>query len=109
MTTAHETSATRTLLEVVLRINGTEHRLRLDPRTTLLDAFREHLGLTGSEKAVAFANARLQGKILQRRRTRSADLLQAVQGHASGTAHVRERGFGPTGAESLRRSCTLQR
>ena len=37
-------------LEVVLRVNGTEHRLTLDPRTTLLDALREHLHLTGSKK-----------------------------------------------------------
>jgi xanthine dehydrogenase YagT iron-sulfur-binding subunit len=37
-------------LDVVLRVNGTEHRLTLDPRTTLLDALREHLRLTGSKK-----------------------------------------------------------
>ena len=39
-----------TPLELVLRVNGTEHRLTLDPRTTLLDALREHLHLTGSKK-----------------------------------------------------------
>ena len=33
-----------------LRINGTVHALDLDPRVTLLDALREHLGLTGSKK-----------------------------------------------------------
>ncbi|ACP21602.1 hypothetical protein NGR_b01360 (plasmid) [Sinorhizobium fredii NGR234] len=32
------------------RINATEHALELDPRTTLLDALRNHLGLTGSKK-----------------------------------------------------------
>ena len=37
-------------LDVHLRVNGTEHRLALDPRTTLLDALREHLQLTGSKK-----------------------------------------------------------
>jgi xanthine dehydrogenase YagT iron-sulfur-binding subunit len=37
-------------LDVVLRVNGTEHRLKLDPRTTLLDALREHLHLNGSKK-----------------------------------------------------------
>jgi len=36
--------------ELALRINGREHRLRLDVRTTLLDALREHLGLSGSKK-----------------------------------------------------------
>ena len=37
-------------LDVVLRVNGAEHRLALDPRTTLLDALREQLHLTGSKK-----------------------------------------------------------
>jgi xanthine dehydrogenase YagT iron-sulfur-binding subunit len=35
---------------VELRINGSSHTLTLDPRTTLLDALREHLALTGSKK-----------------------------------------------------------
>jgi xanthine dehydrogenase YagT iron-sulfur-binding subunit len=33
-----------------LRINGRERRLSLDGRTTLLDALREHAGLTGTKK-----------------------------------------------------------
>jgi xanthine dehydrogenase YagT iron-sulfur-binding subunit len=37
-------------LDVVLRVNRAEHRLTLDTRTTLLDALREHLRLTGSKK-----------------------------------------------------------
>jgi xanthine dehydrogenase YagT iron-sulfur-binding subunit len=36
--------------EVTLHVNGTEHRLTLDTRTTLLDALREHLDLTGTKK-----------------------------------------------------------
>jgi xanthine dehydrogenase YagT iron-sulfur-binding subunit len=35
---------------VELQINGRSHVLNLDPRTTLLDALREHLVLTGSKK-----------------------------------------------------------
>jgi xanthine dehydrogenase YagT iron-sulfur-binding subunit len=35
---------------VELQINGSSHTLTLDPRTTLLDALREHLALTGSKK-----------------------------------------------------------
>jgi xanthine dehydrogenase YagT iron-sulfur-binding subunit len=35
---------------VALQINGHSHSLALDPRTTLLDALREHLALTGSKK-----------------------------------------------------------
>ena len=33
-----------------LRINGRSHRLTVDTRTTLLDALREHAGLTGTKK-----------------------------------------------------------
>jgi xanthine dehydrogenase YagT iron-sulfur-binding subunit len=35
---------------VELSVNGLSHALTLDPRTTLLDALREHLALTGSKK-----------------------------------------------------------
>jgi xanthine dehydrogenase YagT iron-sulfur-binding subunit len=37
-------------LNTVLTVNGEDHALSLDPRTTLLDALRHHLGLTGSKK-----------------------------------------------------------
>lgn len=43
-------SAAAPAMEVVLRVNGASHRLQLDPRVTLLDALRDHLGLTGSKK-----------------------------------------------------------
>jgi xanthine dehydrogenase YagT iron-sulfur-binding subunit len=36
--------------EVTLHVNGTERLLTLDTRTTVLDALREHLGLTGAKK-----------------------------------------------------------
>ncbi|MDQ1202426.1 2Fe-2S iron-sulfur cluster-binding protein [Rhodococcus sp. SORGH_AS_0303] len=35
---------------VRLTVNGEEHRIECDVRTTLLDALRERLGLTGSKK-----------------------------------------------------------
>jgi xanthine dehydrogenase YagT iron-sulfur-binding subunit len=35
---------------VTLRINGKEHQLRVDPRTTLLDCIRETVALTGTKK-----------------------------------------------------------
>ena len=37
-------------VSVALSINGDLYRLGLDVRTTLLDALREHIGLTGSKK-----------------------------------------------------------
>ena len=35
---------------ISLRVNGREHTLPVEPRTTLLDALRERLGLTGAKK-----------------------------------------------------------
>jgi xanthine dehydrogenase YagT iron-sulfur-binding subunit len=37
-------------VEITLRINGAARRLSVDTRTTLLDAFRERLGITGPKK-----------------------------------------------------------
>ncbi len=37
-------------VEITLRVNGATHRLSVDMRTTLLDALRERLGLTGPKK-----------------------------------------------------------
>ncbi len=37
-------------MDIVLTVNGREHRLAVDVRTTLLDVLRERLGLTGSKK-----------------------------------------------------------
>jgi xanthine dehydrogenase YagT iron-sulfur-binding subunit len=33
-------------------VNGQVHELRIEPRVGLLDALREHLGLTGSKKGL---------------------------------------------------------
>lgn len=37
-------------VRVAFKVNGTDHDLELDTRTTLLDALREHLRLTGTKK-----------------------------------------------------------
>jgi len=37
-------------VKFALDVNGKTHELELDPRTTLLDALREHLDLTGAKK-----------------------------------------------------------
>ena len=37
-------------LPVTLEVNGRTHQLQLDPRTSLLDALRDHIHLTGSKK-----------------------------------------------------------
>ena len=38
------------LADVALNINGSQHRLSVDTRTSLLDLLREHLQLTGTKK-----------------------------------------------------------
>jgi len=35
---------------ITLNVNGKQHQLRLDPRTTVLDALRDHLNLFGTKK-----------------------------------------------------------
>jgi len=35
---------------VTMSVNGQAHELEIEPRVSLLDALREHLGLTGSKK-----------------------------------------------------------
>ncbi|WP_423921420.1 (2Fe-2S)-binding protein [Caballeronia sp.] len=47
--TSHQPAA-NTVMPVELTVNGNIYRLSLDPRTTLLDALREHLHLTGTKK-----------------------------------------------------------
>src|SRR5256885_11737325 len=44
------TADRRGTVALMLRINGKEHRLRVDPRTTLLDCLRETVALTGTKK-----------------------------------------------------------
>ncbi len=44
------TSTTTPMQPVELKVNGRTHALNLDTRTTLLDALREHIQLTGSKK-----------------------------------------------------------
>jgi xanthine dehydrogenase YagT iron-sulfur-binding subunit len=38
------------MTEINLRVNGTEHSVKIDTRVSLLDLLRERLGLTGSKK-----------------------------------------------------------
>lgn len=42
--------AAQALQDVTLRINDRPQRLKIDPRTSLLDALREHASLTGTKK-----------------------------------------------------------
>jgi xanthine dehydrogenase YagT iron-sulfur-binding subunit len=48
--TAGNTTNIVATLPVVLRINGKDHQLDIDPRTTLLDCIRETVAFTGTKK-----------------------------------------------------------
>ena len=65
-------------IAVVLRVNGAEHRLALDPRTTLLDALREHLQLTGSKKGCALGQCGACTVLMDGKRVKSCLSLAAL-------------------------------
>jgi len=75
-------AAAQSAVPVVLRVNGAEHRLRLDPRTTLLDALREHLHLTGSKKGCGLGQCGACTVLLDGKRVKSCLSLAALaEGH----------------------------
>jgi xanthine dehydrogenase YagT iron-sulfur-binding subunit len=65
-------------LNVMLRVNGTEHRLTLDPRTTLLDALREHLHLSGSKKGCGLGQCGACTVLIDGKRVKSCLSLAAL-------------------------------
>jgi xanthine dehydrogenase YagT iron-sulfur-binding subunit len=66
-----------------LNINGRLHRLELDPRTTLLDALRERMGLTGTKKGCDHGQCGACTVLLEGRRINSClTLALTVAGDA---------------------------
>src|SRR5260221_6614474 len=55
-------------VEVMLRVDGTEHRLVVDTRTTLLDALRERLGITRPKQGCDHGQCGACTVLLDRRR-----------------------------------------
>ena len=70
------------LMPMTLRINGQTHHLALDPRTTLLDALRDHVGLTGSKKGCGHGQCGACTVLYDDRSVNSClQLAIAAQGH----------------------------
>ena len=79
--------------KVELKINGKEHALEIDPRTTLLDALREHLHLTGSKKGcdhgqcgacTVLVNGRRINSCLSLALVHEGDEITTIEGLAKG-------------------------
>jgi xanthine dehydrogenase YagT iron-sulfur-binding subunit len=75
-------TTTPSKVNVLLRVNGSEHQLLLDPRTSLLDALRERLHLTGTKKGCDQGQCGACTVIVDGRRITSCLTLAVMQeGH----------------------------
>jgi xanthine dehydrogenase YagT iron-sulfur-binding subunit len=83
-------------VDMRLSVNGAVHRLGLDVRTTLLDALREHIGLTGSKKGCDHGQCGACTVLVDGRRTLGClTLAVAVQGREVTTIEGLARADGP--------------
>jgi len=71
--------------DVALRVNGIEHRLTIDTRTTLLDLLREQLALTGSKKGCDHGQCGACTVLLDGRRVNACLVLAVSQNGADVT------------------------
>ena len=95
-------STTPTTMSIRLKVNGIEHQLQVDPRTTLLDALRDRLQLTGSKKGCDQGQCGACTVLIDGRRTTSCLTLAVMQeGHEITTIE----GLGtPTNLHPLQRA-----
>ncbi|MGY4310799.1 xanthine dehydrogenase YagT iron-sulfur-binding subunit [Bradyrhizobium sp. JR3.5] len=80
-------------MTIELKVNGHLHNLTLDPRTTLLDALREHLALTGSKKGCDHGQCGACTVLVEGRRINSC-LALAVMHHGQSITTVEGLAFG---------------
>jgi xanthine dehydrogenase YagT iron-sulfur-binding subunit len=96
-------------MPVRLTVNGSQHELLVDPRTSLLDALRENLGLSGTKKGcdhgqcgacTVLVNGSRRNACMSLAVARDGDEIVTVEGLAGGerlhdlqTAFVRQDAF----------------
>ena len=90
-------------IPVELNVNGTSYALSLDPRTTLLDALREHLHLTGTKKGcdhgqcgacTVHVNGRRVNACLSLAATHADDTITTIEGIGEpGALHPMQAAF----------------
>jgi xanthine dehydrogenase YagT iron-sulfur-binding subunit len=80
-------------IDTELTVNGQKHKLSLDPRTTLLDALRDHLDLTGTKKGcdhgqcgacTVLINGVRMNSCLSLAASRDGDKITTIEGLADG-------------------------
>ena len=89
--------------EITIKVDGTEHRLRVDTRTTLLDALRERLGIISPKKGCDHGQCGACTVLLDGRRANSclalavahdgAEIVTAEGLAGGGDLHPMQRAF----------------
>lgn len=90
-------------VEIMLNVDGTEHRLALDPRTTVLGALRERLGIISPKKGCDHGQCGACTVLLDGRRANSclalavahegAEIVTAEGLAENGDLHPMQRSF----------------
>lgn len=99
-------TASRATMDVAFSVNGQPRNLAIDPRTTLLDALREHLSLTGTKKGCDHGQCGACTAIVDGRRMNTC-LSLAVMHEGSEIATI--EGLGNIGALSPMQAAFIER